>query len=177
MKCSNSFWFLYWVSDVAAQVFSCSHCLQRSGVNRKEIQVCPSTPQGSPAQPPVGQNTQSDISFENIQCLPQCLTFPSSMTRIRSVFITVLMRWAMVSTVQSWKDSLMVLWISVSVSASIDAVASSKRIICCLTADLWITGDNLRRITKQWNVKKKKMCQKLSTGNSWQRQRWQVGLY
>lgn len=84
-------------------------------MNRKEIQVFPSAPLGSPAQPPVGQNSQSKISFDIIHCvfLFQILnfdfTFPLSMTRMRSVFITVLMRWAMVSMVQSWKDSLMVL--------------------------------------------------------------------
>lgn len=56
------------------------------------------------------------------------------MTRIRSACITVLIRWAMVSMVQSWKASLMVFWIRASVSASMDAVASSKRMIC------WTTG-------------------------------------
>lgn len=52
------------------------------------------------------------------------------MTRIRSEFVTVLIRWAMVSIVQSWKASLMVFWMRPSVSASMDAVASSNRIIC-----------------------------------------------
>ncbi|KAG7261534.1 hypothetical protein CRUP_002599, partial [Coryphaenoides rupestris] len=50
-------------------------------------------------------------------------------TRMRSDCSTVLRRWAMVRVVQDWKASLMVLWISASVSASIDAVASSSRMI------------------------------------------------
>lgn len=118
-------------------------------MNRKESLVFPSAPLGSPALPPGRQNSQSEISFDSGQLsasLTSVLTFPLSMTRIRSVFITVLMRWAMVSMVQSWKDCLMVLWISESVSASIDAVASSKRMICCFTAELPVTEYNSQRV-------------------------------
>lgn len=54
------------------------------------------------------------------------------MTRMRSALATVWMRWAMVSMVQSLKAFWMVFWIRASVSASMDAVASSRRIICCV---------------------------------------------
>lgn len=57
-------------------------------------------------------------------------TFPFSMTRTRSQLRTVLRRWAMVSTVQPLKASLMVLWTRVSVLESMEAVASSRRMIC-----------------------------------------------
>lgn len=57
------------------------------------------------------------------------LTCPWSITRMRSDCSTVLRRWAMVRVVQDWKASLMVLWISASVSPSMDAVASSRRMI------------------------------------------------
>lgn len=46
-----------------------SHCLQKLGVNRKEILAFLSAPQGSPAQPPVRQNSQSKIIFDSSQWL------------------------------------------------------------------------------------------------------------
>lgn len=61
------------------------------------------------------------------------VTSPLSMTSIRSAYITVLIRCAMVSMVQSWKASLIVFCIRASVSESMDAVASSKRMICWKT--------------------------------------------
>lgn len=71
------------------------------------------------------------IRWHNINlCIFGVVTCPLSMTRIRSACITVLMRCAMVSMVQSLKASLMVFWMRASVSESMDAVASSKRIIC-----------------------------------------------
>lgn len=57
------------------------------------------------------------------------VTFPLSMTRMRSQPSTVVMRWAMMSTVQPLKASRIVRWISVSVSVSMEAVASSMRMI------------------------------------------------
>lgn len=56
-------------------------------------------------------------------------TFPPSMTRTRSQLSTVLRRWAMVSTVQPLKASLMVLCSRLSVLESMEAVASSSRTI------------------------------------------------
>lgn len=57
------------------------------------------------------------------------LTFPLLMTRMRSQLSTVVMRCAMTSTVQPWKASRIVCWIKVSVSMSMEAVASSIRMI------------------------------------------------
>ncbi len=59
----------------------------------------------------------------------QWVTLPWSMTSMRSLSSTVLILWAIVSIVQCWKPSLMVCWIMLSVSESIDAVASSSRMI------------------------------------------------
>lgn len=59
----------------------------------------------------------------------QWITLPWSMTSMRSLSNTVLILWAIVSIVQCWKPSLMVCWIMLSVSESIDAVASSSRMI------------------------------------------------
>ncbi len=59
----------------------------------------------------------------------QWITLPWSMTSMRSLSSTVLILWAIVSIVQCWKPSLMVCWIMLSVSESIDAVASSSRMI------------------------------------------------
>lgn len=71
------------------------------------------------------------ISWHNINlCILGVVTCPLSMTRIRSACITVLSRWAIVSIVLLRKASWMVFWIRASVSASMEAVASSKRMIC-----------------------------------------------
>lgn len=86
------------------------------------------------------QVSVEDHTKLNFQYKSVFFTSPLSITRIRSAFITVLIRWAMVSMVQSWKESLMVFWIKASVSASIEAVASSKRMICWTTKGT-VTGD------------------------------------
>lgn len=71
------------------------------------------------------------IRWHNINlCIFGVVTCPLSMTRIRSACITVLSRWAIVSIVLLRKASWMVFWIRASVSASMEAVASSKRMIC-----------------------------------------------
>lgn len=71
------------------------------------------------------------IRWHNINlCIFGVVTCPLSMTRRRSACITVLSRWAFVSIVLLRKASWMVFWIRASVSASMEAVASSKRMIC-----------------------------------------------
>lgn len=58
------------------------------------------------------------------------LTFLLLRTRTRSQPRTVVTRWAMTSTVQPQKASRIVCWMSLSVSMSMEAVASSMMMIC-----------------------------------------------
>lgn len=117
--------------------FRCWQCWQQSGVKRTESLVFASAQLDCLTLPPVGRKTYCKSGFRTHRCLFAYLhlfvTFPLSMTSIRSAYITVLMRCAMVSMVQSWKASLIVFCIRASVSESIDAVASSKRMICWKT--------------------------------------------
>lgn len=57
------------------------------------------------------------------------LTFPLLMTRMRSQLRMVVMRCAIISTVQPRMPSRVVRWIRVSVSKSVEAVASSIRMM------------------------------------------------
>lgn len=59
--------------------------------------------------------------------VPISLTLPSSRTTILSAFATVLIRWAITMTVLSFSSTDKASCISVSLSASIEAVASSSR--------------------------------------------------
>lgn len=69
-------------------------------------------------------------AFEEVMPTRTSCTFPFSMTRTRSQLRTVFRRWAMVNTVQLLKASFTVLWTRVSVLESMEAVASSRRMIC-----------------------------------------------